>query len=127
MKNYTSQSILLADARPDVRVRLVGEVPFFGPGTAELLGGVLQWGSVCRACEKIGLSYSKGRRMLRVLEQQLHEPAVICTKGGSGGGSARLTEAGRSLLEKYRCYEFAVRRYAEQQFQEYFSSLEDQF
>lgn len=109
-----------APRRAEVRLRLVGEQAFFGPGTARLLSGVRQCGSVYRACEKLGLSYSKGRRMLRELEESLGEPAVLCTKGGPGGGSARLTEAGQRLLERYLCLEQTVRQYADKQFAHYF-------
>lgn len=113
-----------ASPHPDVRVRLVGAEPFFGPGAAQLLGSVKQYGSVYRACEHLGLSYSKGRRMLRAMEQELGQPAVLCTKGGAGGGSARLTAAGQHLLERYRCYEQSVRSYAEREFPYYFPPKE---
>lgn len=109
-----------APTRAEVRVRLVARGPFFGPGTAQLLSSVRQSGSVFRACEKLGLSYSKGRRMLRELEQELGEPAVLCSKGGPTGGTARLTETGQLLLERYLCYEQTVRHYAEKQFDHYF-------
>lgn len=124
MENRVTENGQPVAARPDIRVRLVARTPFFGPGTAQLLSGVAQCGSVYRACEKLGLSYSKGRRMLRELEQQLGEPAVQCTKGGVGGGGACLTPVGRALLERYLCYERSVRHYAEKQFPRYFPPRE---
>lgn len=111
-------------ARPEIRIRLVGETPFFGPGTARLLEEVVRCGSVYRACEALDLSYSKGRRMLREVERQLGQPAVLCTKGGAGGGNARLTDAGRNLLAQYDCYEQDVRSYAEERFARYFPPQE---
>lgn len=92
----------------------------FGPGTAQLLRSILQYGSVHRACLEMGLSYSKGRKMLKVLEEKLQTPAVECIQGGNGGGSAHLTETGHYLLQHFSCYEHMIQRYAEQQFPGYF-------
>jgi molybdate transport system regulatory protein len=99
-----------------VRVRLIGNKPFFDPGTAFLLGYIREFGSVATACEKMGLSYSKGRGMLRTLEQELGFPAVLCTKGGIGGGNTKITLEGERLLEMYNKYEDTICRYAQSQF-----------
>lgn len=117
---------LIPHVRTDIRVRLVGTEPFFGPGTAQLLGGIMRYGSVYRACEHLCLSYSKGRRMLRAIEQELGEPVVRCTKGGAGGGSAKLTATGQYFLERYLCYEQAVRSYAERELGYYFPQKEQE-
>lgn len=119
-------AILPFELEPSIQVRLsCGGQLVFGPGTACLLRSILQYGSVHRACREIGLSYSKGRKMLKTLEEQMQIPAVECTQGGNGGGSARLTEAGRYLLEHFSCFEHTVRRYAEQQFPGYFPAEKD--
>ena len=47
--------------RPDIRVRLIDARPFFGPGTSALLRAIQECGSVLGACERLELSYSKGR------------------------------------------------------------------
>lgn len=104
--------------RPDVRVRLIGSQPFFGPGTAMLLRYINECGSVAAACEKMRLSYSKGRGMLRLMERELGCPIVRCTKGGVGGGSAMVTPEGERLLEIYTQYENMVSRYAQRRFDE---------
>lgn len=100
----------------DVKVRLIGAQPFFGPGTAALLRGIAACGSVSAACEAMGLSYSKGRRMLRVMEKELGYPVVQCVRGGVGGGSACVTPQGMLLLEQFTRYEETVRRYAREEF-----------
>lgn len=102
--------------RAQVRVRLIGNKPFFGPGTALLLQYIRECGSVATACEKMNLSYSKGRGMLRTLEQELIFPAVLCKKGGIGGGNAKLTPKGERLLEMYNEYEHQICCYAKMQF-----------
>jgi molybdate transport system regulatory protein len=103
--------------RPDVRVRLIGEKPFFGPGTAMLLQYIQECGSVFAACEKMKLSYSKGRAMLRNLEHELKYPLVQLSKGGEGGGGrAWLTPEGERFLEIFTSYSNMVHDYAKNQF-----------
>ena len=45
---------------PRVKVQLVRNVPFFGPGLMNLLRQIEVLGNVREACEKTGMSYSKG-------------------------------------------------------------------
>ena len=59
-------------------------------------------------------SYSKGRAILHSAEQELGFPLVRRTKGGVGGGSASLTEAGVRLLDSFEQYQDDVRRYAQE-------------
>lgn len=101
---------------PNIRVRLMGAQPFFGPGVAELLRGIQACGSIQGACERMGLSYSKSRIMLRRLEEELAYPVVKRSKGGVGGGSACLTDAGLALLTGYEQYEREVSLYAQKRF-----------
>ena len=50
------------EIRPRIKVQLAGTEPFFGPGVRMLLECIREEGSVREACEKMGLSYSKGRK-----------------------------------------------------------------
>lgn len=95
----------------------------FGPGTEELLRGIQKYGSVHQACIAMSMSYSKGRKILRNLEERLQVAVVKRNRGGTGGGSACLTDAGIYLLEQFAAYENDVCRYAEQKFDAYFSNL----
>lgn len=56
---------------PHIKVELRAEDKFFGPGVCELLELIEQTGSLQSACTEMGLSYSKGSRMLRGIERQL--------------------------------------------------------
>ena len=106
--------------RPEISVRLTDSAPFFGPGPRQLLLGIRARGSVLKACEAVGLSYSKGRALLRRMEEALGTTLVSRTQGGAGGGSAILTEAGETFLSRYACYEQAVADYAAAVFSDYF-------
>lgn len=107
--------------RSQVKVRLVGQRPFFGPGTATLLRQIDALESVREACEKTGISYSKGWKMIRTAEEEVGFCIVERQPGGKYGGSASVTEKGRKLLELFEQYERKVELAAEQIYQDMFS------
>ncbi len=83
-----------------------GEIQMFvmGPGLAELLHGVEEYGSLKRAAQSMRMSYSKAWTHVKRAEQicgaKLTRPAV----GGEGGGGSSLTEEGAWLLHAYDCF-----------------------
>jgi len=91
---------------------------FFGPGIAELLELVEKSASLKEACREMGLSYSKGRGIIKKAEAMLGFPLLTKQHGGLGGGASSLTEEGSVLLRNYRLLEEDVRRYAKKRFQE---------
>ena len=111
--------------REKIQVKLIGDEAFFGPGPRQLLLAIQAKGSVAGACEAIGISYSKGRGIIRRMEQELGFELVERRQGGSGGGSAGLTEKGGIFLEVFAGYERTVQDYARSIFDDYFSKLEE--
>ena len=109
-----------------IKVRVVGQRAFFGPGPYRLLCAVKECGTVSGACEMTGISYSKGRTLIKNMEKELGYPLVERTPGGNGGGSARVTEAGNDFMERYCAYAQAVAEFADRIFPEYFPDLERQ-
>lgn len=106
--------------RPHLKVQIVGTEPFFGPGVRMLLLHIRTEGSVREACEKMGLSYSKGRKLLDRAEKELGYAIVERTHGGKNGGGACLSEAGMRLLEKYERFEEELTKTAKEKFREIF-------
>ena len=53
------------------QVRLAKDDIFFGPGKARLMEYIEKTGSMQEACLEMGLSYSKGARMIKMAEKQL--------------------------------------------------------
>lgn len=106
--------------RPQVKVRLVNKRPFFGPGSVTLLKQIDSLGSVREACEKTGISYSKGWSIIHIAEEELGYAIVERQSGGKNGGSAQITEKGRRLLELYEQYEKAVEDSAQKLYQNIF-------
>ena len=106
--------------RPRIKVQLTGSEPFFGPGVRTLLEWIREEGSVRDACEKMGLSYSKGRKMLDRAEKELGYTIVERSPGGKNGGGARVSDEGLKLLEKYERFENELTETAAEKYREIF-------
>lgn len=85
-----------------LKIKLINKLPFFGPGSVDLLEGIEKTGSLKVACENMNLSYTKGRKMIRDIETETGMPVIISKHGGVGGGKATLTEYGVELLNRYK-------------------------
>ena len=68
--------------RPSVRFRLAKNDTFFGPGVAEFLILVDQSNSMQTACKEMEMSYSKGWKMISVMEEELGDKATVIATGG---------------------------------------------
>lgn len=102
------------------RIWFARERAFLGPGGIELLRRIDQAGNVREACEKMGLSYSKGRKIIRLMEAELGEAVVLRQAGGTNGGAAHLTECGYSLIRAYEELDREIAEYARQEFERRF-------
>ncbi len=103
-----------------VRVTLERDTPFFGPGIACLLEQVDKEGSLLAACKSMKMSYSKGWKMIKALEEAVGYPFLIRRTGGADGGNSLLTEEGQHFLLKYRAMEKEINAAAEKSFARYF-------
>ncbi len=109
-----------ADIHPKIKVQLMRNEAFFGPGMMVLLKQIDVLGNVREACEKAGMSYSKGWTLIRTAEQELGRPVVERSPGGKSGGSAKVSPAGHILMERYERLEREVAEFAEKKFEEIF-------
>ena len=85
---------------------------FYGPGVQDLLTGIRVHGSVKDACEAMGMSYSKGRRILKHAETVLGYKLVERQQGGVDGGHASLTPAAEDFMQRYEVLNDAVNDFA---------------
>jgi molybdate transport system regulatory protein len=77
--------------------------PVIGKGGAEILEAIDKQNSISKAAETLGMSYRYVWNYLQDIHKTLEEPIVETFKGGkSGGGGAKLTDLGRSLLAEYK-------------------------
>ena len=118
--DMSSKMAVSKRVHPRMRVFLAADSIFFGPGAAELIELVETTGSLHEACSRMSLSYSKGRHIVKRLEEQLGMPVVRRWTGGVGGGGAALTDEGRHLLASYRKFTAKVNEAANEIFGEYF-------
>lgn len=76
--------------------------PLMGAGGAEILEHIHEYKSISKAAKKLGMSYRYVWGYVRKMEKVLGDPVIETFKGGrAGGGGARLTKLGASLLEEY--------------------------
>lgn len=83
-----------------LRVNLAPGVAL-GPGKADLLAGIRETGSIAAAGRRMRMSYKRAWQLVEELNGCFREPLVEASKGGSGGGGARLTRSGEAVLTRY--------------------------
>lgn len=87
---------------PKVSIVLHTQEKMFGPGTYQLLKYIDETGSLQQACNKMELSYSKGSKMIKIVEKQLGYSIVKRWSGGAKGGGSCLSDKGHQLLRNYK-------------------------
>jgi molybdate transport system regulatory protein len=86
-----------------LRLRLLfGDRLVFGPGKGELLARIAETGSIAAAGRAMGMSYKRAWALVEEMNAAFRSPLVVSTRGGTGGGGAGLTEAGREVLSAYQ-------------------------
>ncbi len=87
------------------RLKIFRSGTSFGPGTAELMEHIQATQSLKESCQMMGMSYSKGWKILKRAEEDLGLQVVISNRGGKSGGITMLTEEGERFLAAYRSME----------------------
>jgi molybdate transport system regulatory protein len=76
--------------------------PILGKGGAEILKEIEAQQSLTKAAQKLSMSYRYVWNYVQKIHKSLGETVVVTYKGGkTGGGGARLTDIGKSLLDEY--------------------------
>lgn len=73
-----------------------------GPGKADLLEHVRDTGSISAAGRRMKMSYKRAWDLIDAMNRHFARPVVETSKGGAGGGGARLTAMGEEVVERYR-------------------------
>ncbi|MGO1117391.1 winged helix-turn-helix domain-containing protein [Rhodovibrionaceae bacterium A322] len=85
---------------PRLRV-LLGSAIAMGPGKAELLKAIERTGSISKAAKAMGMSYRRAWDLVDTMNSSFKAPLVEASRGGSGGGGARLTDGGKEALQQF--------------------------
>lgn|SRR6185369_39766 len=81
-----------------------------GPGKIRILESIRDGGSISGAAREMGMSYRSAWLLVDSMNSQFKQPVVSTTTGGPGGGSAKVTEFGKSLIRRYRAMERSAQR-----------------
>jgi molybdate transport system regulatory protein len=85
------------------RLRIVwDETIVLGPGKADLLEAIERTGTIREAAEGMEMSYMRAWKLVRTMNEAFRDELVTSTRGGTEGGRAELTDAGREALRLYR-------------------------
>jgi molybdate transport system regulatory protein len=76
-----------------------------GPGKVAVLEEIARSGSISAAGRALRMSYRRTWELVEDLNRSLGTPVVETAAGGSGGGGAVLTRAGKAIVERYRAIE----------------------
>ncbi len=87
-----------------------------GPGKIALLEQIGRVGSLSQAARELGMSYRRAWLLLQSVNQAFRGPVVTLRTGGPGGGGARVTALGTTVIHAYRSLEQRFQRQAEQAF-----------
>jgi len=76
--------------------------PILGKGGAKILEAIANKNSISKAAVSLDMSYRYVWNYLQKIQKAVEAPIVETFRGGkAGGGGAKLTPLGRSLLEEY--------------------------
>ena len=87
--------------RLHLKIFLTDEV-LLGPGKAELLGLIVETGSISAAAKAMNMSYRRAWLLVDTLNRAFKGPVVETAKGGRGGGGrATVTPLGLTVMKRY--------------------------
>src|ERR1700704_1050120 len=93
-----------ASDRLSIRLDLVSGARI-GPGKSAVLEEIARSGSISAAGRALKMSYRRTWELVEDLNRTLGTPVVETAAGGSGGGGAVLTKAGKAVVNSYRAIE----------------------
>ncbi|MGD9559854.1 MAG: hypothetical protein AB7V55_04515, partial [Oscillospiraceae bacterium] len=92
----------------------------YGPGPQQLLRLVEDSHSLRLACQRMGISYSKGWKMIKGLERMFGYAIVARQQGGKHGGGSEITPQGLELMRNYEAFVKEMNEQGERVFHKYF-------
>jgi molybdate transport system regulatory protein len=104
---------------PVIRIRIdFSDNVNIGPGKIALLEAIKSTGSISDAARSLGMSYRRAWMLINSLKQGFSEAVTLSSTGGKGGGGARVTPFGMSLIKQFRQLEREIARLAVQRMAE---------
>jgi molybdate transport system regulatory protein len=92
-----------SNLRLKISVRVMcGDEIAMGPGKADLLEAIDATGSISAAGRKMDMSYRRAWLLVDAMNRCWAQPLVETMPNGAARSGARLSEAGRKVLDAYR-------------------------
>ena len=110
--------------RASFQIRISKERKFYGPGVHFLLQLTEELGSLSSACQHMGISYSKGRKIIAVMEEQLGALVLETQQGGKTGGFSRLTKEAKQMMLRYSAFQEEAEAVLQELFRKHFSGTD---
>jgi molybdate transport system regulatory protein len=85
-----------------------GEEIAMGPGKADLLEAIKQWGSISAAGRAMGMSYRRAWLLVDAMNRCWKQPLVETSPGSAHGGGARVSAFGEEALAHYRALQARI-------------------
>lgn len=117
------QASSLNKLRFEQKLYISKEKPFFGPGPYFILRLVRETGSLRLACTQMGISYSKGWKIVENIEEALGISVMERRRGGNERGRSTLTAAGEQWMAAYAAFLEDCEEAARQSFARRFGSF----
>jgi molybdate transport system regulatory protein len=96
---------------PIIRIRIdFTDNVNLGPGKIALLEAIKTTGSISDAARALGMSYRRAWMLINSLKEGFSEAVTVSSTGGKGGGGARVTAFGNSLIKQFRLLEREIAR-----------------
>jgi molybdate transport system regulatory protein len=85
-----------------MRIRVYVGDRMLGPGKIELLGQIDTTGSLTASAKQMGMSYMRAWKLVQELNSNPERPMVEMSRGGTVGGTAKVTSLGKKMLVLYQ-------------------------
>lgn len=113
----------ISKIRASFKININKEKKFYGPGAHQLLQLTEELGSVAKACQHMGMSYSKGRKVISIMEEQMGVQILETQQGGRSGGSSKLTSDAKKIMYKYNSFYKDADSVLQKIFKKHFSDI----
>ena len=71
----------------------------------------------------MGMSYTKGRKIISTMEEQMGTPVLETQQGGKTGGGSRLTKAAKGMMVSYSAFQEEAEAALQEIFKKHFSEI----
>ena len=107
-----------------IQFRIRRERIFYDAGIHLLLELTEESGSLSNACQRMGISYTKGRKIIAVMEEQMGMPVLKTGQGGKHGGYSNLTEFAKKFMDCYNEFQEDADEMIQELFQKHFRKMD---